>query len=107
MSNDDKDYGPSIVGAILGMCIGNYVRHEVTRDELLELVAEVYDGIIDAALKNPDGLQPGWVNDQINDEIDQIRRTIDKDDLPADRDEALQHLLKLFELKVTKIRNIL
>lgn len=45
LESADKDYGPMAVGAILGSCIGSYIQYGVTRDELLELVGEMYDAI--------------------------------------------------------------
>ena len=43
--DSEKDYGPSVCGAMFGVCIASYIEHGVTRDEMLELAGQIYDAI--------------------------------------------------------------
>lgn len=49
MSIEDKNFGPSAVAAIMGVCVSEYVQHGVTRAEFVELAGELYDGIAEIA----------------------------------------------------------
>lgn len=46
--SSDKDFGPSVVAAMLGVCIASYVEHDVTKEEFLELAGDIYDGVAEA-----------------------------------------------------------
>lgn len=46
---DDKDYGPKEIAAIVGVCVGSYICHRVTKQEVLELVGEIYEDIVNHA----------------------------------------------------------
>jgi hypothetical protein len=56
--SDEKNFGPHIVGMMLGTCIGSYIEYGVTRKELVRLVKDQYDGIV-ATLKQQ-GIHPGF-----------------------------------------------
>ncbi len=45
----DKDCGPAEIAAIVGVCVGSYIRHGVTKKEALEITGDIYDSIVDCA----------------------------------------------------------
>lgn len=51
-SEVEKDYGPSEIAAVLGVCVGSYLHHKVTKEELLLLVGGMYDDIQELVEKN-------------------------------------------------------
>jgi len=43
---EGRDLGPKEFGAMMGSAIGNYVAHGMSREEILELVGDLYDEIL-------------------------------------------------------------
>jgi len=54
----DKDYGPTIVAQMLGVCIGSYIGHGVTKREFVKLAADMYTGIAKDLRRQ--GIEPGF-----------------------------------------------
>ena len=64
--DSEKDYGPSVCGAMFGVCIASYIEHDVTRDEVLELAGQIYDAIKQT------------IAERHEDELVPIRRAVEK-----------------------------
>ena len=49
---EDGDFGPAEIGAMLGVCIGLYINHDVSRESLVEMVGDMYDDIAKLAAEH-------------------------------------------------------
>ena len=43
---EDRDLGPKKYATVLGTAIGNYMAHGLSREEVLELVGDLYDEML-------------------------------------------------------------
>ena len=48
MSDSEKDFGPVVCGAMLGVLVGSYYRHGLTKDDILGLVGDMYSSVEEA-----------------------------------------------------------
>lgn len=103
---DEKNYGPQIVGLMLGVCIGSYIEYGVTKEELKDLVDDMYDGIV-GQLKLQD-LEPGFgklTNAAIESRLARLKNLVVNNHLPEERDAALWYLLGQFERELQLIKD--
>lgn len=101
----DKNFGPVVLGQMLGAIAGGYQQYGVTKKEFVRMARDVYDGVERASAQV--GLNPGWgaasdVN--IKRALDRLRSMVANDQLPEERVEALWHLIGQVEDEINKIR---
>ena len=104
-SSDEKNYGPRVVGLMLGACVGSYIEYGVTKDELTELVCDMYDGIV--AQIGEQGLELGFgdfADANFETRIDRLRSIVANGQLPATRDAACWYLISQFEDEIERIK---
>ena len=94
-----RDYGPTIVASILGTCVSSYIDHGVTRDEMLELVGEIYDGIIKTMAAH--GIEPGGAQRRVDAALAALRDGAAA--APDDRAEAIEYMVVLCEQVVRSV----
>jgi hypothetical protein len=83
-TSDEKNYGPGIASMMLGVCLGSYIEYGVTKEEMLELVASMYDGILQEIAEEHE-LRPsfGLLSDRaLEVRIDRLKLLLAESDLP-------------------------
>lgn len=102
---EEKNYGPHIVGMMLGVCLGSYVEYGVSKEELRDLVGGMYDGIV--AQIREQGLEPGFgalTDGELHTRLERLKNMVLWHQLPIDRDSALWYLLYQFEDELNRIK---
>jgi hypothetical protein len=103
--NDEKNFGPHIAGMMLGVCLGSYIEYGVTKEELLALVAGMYDGIV-AQISEQD-LEPGFgdlTDERLDAQVARLKNMVTNNQLPEERGAALWYLLGQFEDELARIK---